>query len=120
MTLRTTSAIRRRVVSRSREVASTSATSSSRGSICRCCAGLERTEPIVSMIAAEFARQGTLPAPCLSLPLAAARGPCCAVFLLPTLFSRHHAYIGQVAIAFSVIQPIADDKFIGNFEAYVI
>src|SRR5215467_99323 len=53
MTLRTTSATRRSVVSRSSDVASTSATSSSSDSAGRR-SGLDTTEPIACMIAAAF------------------------------------------------------------------
>src|SRR5271155_1593064 len=46
MTLRTTSATRRKVVSKSSDVAMTSPTSNNSGSTCRCFSGLFRTDPI--------------------------------------------------------------------------
>src|ERR1700722_15383539 len=119
MTLRTTSATRRRVVSRSSEVASTSATSSSKGSICKCCAGLERTDPIVSMIAAGFRETESTPVRSGFCRLLGVR-QCCAAFLSTTLLPRHYADIGQGAVALRVIQPIADHQFIGDLEADVI
>src|SRR5215472_17070575 len=36
------------------------------------------------------------------------------------LLARQHAYIGQVAVALGVVQPVADDKFVRDAEADVI
>src|ERR1700689_5273157 len=111
MTFRTTSATRRRVVSRSSDVANPSATSSSKDSAGKR-SGLETTEPIARMIAAAFpgagSRQGN------------ADKKACDEAVRPNLFSGNHANVGQIAILFGVIQPIADDKFIRNLEADVI
>src|SRR5579863_9835271 len=104
MTLRTTSATRRTVVSRSSDVASTSATSSrsdSTGSF----PGFVRTEPIVFMITAP--RSGTLKGP----PDQPQPG---------TLFTRHHTNVGEIAILLRVIQTVAYHKLVGNLEAHVV
>src|SRR5580658_2087631 len=101
MTLRTTSATRRTVVSRSSDVASTSATSSSSDSTGKR-SGLDSTEPIVRMIAATFHLKGQEARP-KGVPV-----------LSRYLFSRHHANIGEIAILLRVVEPEPNYKFVGN------
>src|SRR5579859_1118861 len=115
MTLRTTSATRRTVVSRSSDVANTSATSSSSDSTGKR-SGLESTEPILRMIAAAF-----------RLPLKAKtqRLKSGVVSLISprstdaALASRHHANIGKIAIFLRVVEAVADYKFL-NLESNVV
>src|SRR5260221_13131262 len=102
MTLRTTSATRRTVVSRSSDVASTSATSSNSDSTGKR-SGLERTELIVCMIAAAF-------------PVPSSVG--CS--LRTVLLSRHDANVGQVAVLLRVVQAVADHEFVGDLEPNII
>ena len=40
-------------------------------------------------------------------------------WVLPSL-PRHDADIGQVAVSFGIVEPVADDKFVRDFEADVI
>src|ERR1700726_2312776 len=139
MTLRTTSATRLTVVSRSSDVASTSATSSSKDSTGKR-SGLEMTEPIARIIAAAFP---VLPPGTPPTVLEADRGSV-ALNLKPSprrtrshtkkasvdqvlcdtscpswfmvLFSRHNANIGEIAIFLSVVQPVANHEFVRNLE----
>src|SRR5271156_64015 len=127
MTLRTTSATRRRVVSRSSEVDMTSATSSNRGSTYRCLScgkcfsSLFRTEAIISMIAAVL----SVPSTQYLVPRTATCDRLALVFLLGTrylvlsLLARHDADVGQIPIAFRVVQSVAHNELIGNGEADV-
>src|ERR1700685_2196194 len=114
MTLRTTSATRLRVVSRSSDVANTSATSSSSDSTGKR-SGLEMTELIARMIAAAF-----------GFPRRIRRSNrstgelCWSASCRAKLLSGHNANVGQVAILLRVIQAVADDKFVGNLEANVV
>src|ERR1700733_24739 len=104
MTLRTTSATRRSVVSRSSDVARTSATSSRSGSICKC--GLLRTEPIAFYIHDTSHFRGYL-----------SRFTCgVSVPLLP----RHDANVGKIAVALGIVEPVAYDKLVGNLETDVV
>src|SRR5271169_4600860 len=114
MTLRTTSATRRTVVSRSSDVASTSATSSSSDSTGRR-SGLDRTEPIllydssrlpVPLSSGEFGAKGLLDS--YSGTTAGA---------LP---SGHNANVGEVAVLLRVVQSVANHKFIWNLEPDVV
>src|SRR6266403_3658748 len=41
-------------------------------------------------------------------------------FLLEVASKRENSHVGQVPIAFGVVQPVADDKFVGNREADVV
>src|SRR5580658_9506121 len=118
MTLRTTSATRRTVVSRSSDVASTSATSSSSDSTGKR-SDLESTEPIVRMIAAAF--------PCYAEAIAARKGVSILGALLffrqlfsGELFSRYYANVGQVAILLRVVEPETNHKLVGNLKSDVI
>src|SRR5690242_12857567 len=116
MTLRTTSATRRKVVSRSSEVASTSATSSSRDSAGEG-SGLEITESMNVMIAAGFCAPvdtGTVRFNGNVRKRLWWRGNCAC------LFSRYYTNIGKVAVFFGVVQPIAHDEFIWDLESDVV
>src|ERR1700740_1606639 len=114
MTLRTTSATRRSVVSRSSDVAKTSATSSSKDSTGKR-SGLEMTELITrydssraaGLISAIFLR----PLECQRKNRASPAGQ---------LFSRHDANIREIAIFFRVIEPVADHELVRNLKADVI
>src|SRR5579863_357012 len=120
MTLRTTSATRRTVVSRSSDVARTSATSSRSDSTGRR-SGLERTEPIPvndSSRSSRISAGSKIPTsrkrtrdPSPSLRAGSA---------LLGLFSGHDANVGEVAVFFRVVKAVADYEFVGNFEAHVI
>src|SRR6266567_6321697 len=102
MTLRTTSATRRTVVSRSSDVASTSATSSSSDSTGKR-SGLERTELIVCMIAAAFPVPASVGCP-----------------LRTVLLSRYNANVGQVAVLLCVVQSVTHHEFIGDLEPDIV
>src|ERR1700678_2977437 len=105
MTVRTTSAMRRRVVSRSSEVARTSDISSNKGSTANCFPELFRTDPMVrSMIAAAIEVPGA---------------PRCE-YSPGSLLPRDNTNVGQIAIAFGIVKSVADDKFVGNGEAHIV
>src|SRR5579863_3189292 len=111
MTLRTTSATRLTVVSRSSDVAKTSATSSKSDSTGRR-SGLETTEPIAGY------DNSYIPL----FPIAQKGRGCCGSprRVVTKLLSRHNANVGKVAIFLCVVEPIADHKFIGNLEADIV
>src|SRR5580658_168664 len=108
MTFRTTSATRRRVVSRSSEVAMTSATSSNSGSTCKCFSCLLRTEPIdLSMIAAVLRVPGTKPRDRFHQQgnqIQASALDSVVVDSAPESLSRNDADVGEVTVAFGIIQ----------------
>src|SRR5580658_3007797 len=113
MTLRTTSATRRTVVSRSSDVASTSATSSSNDSTGNR-SGLDSTEPISLYDSSR-------------VPVVAGsnHGPKRGFYFqgatIPSaLSSWYHANVGEVAILLRVIKPEANHEFVGNLESDVI
>src|SRR5579862_5292444 len=108
MTLRTTSATRRTVVSRSSEVANTSATSSSSDSTGKR-SGLERTESIVGYDSSTF--PGTSCEPLNRLKRLVGSG--ISSRAAPAAKPSDDANVGEVAILFRVIEPVADHKFIG-------
>src|SRR5437763_9337265 len=116
MTLRTTSATRRSVVSRSKDVASTSATSSSSDSAGDG-SGLETTELMLVMIAVSFSRPVDTWAMLLGKHRAKVRSGRDTGFYL---LSRHHTNIREIAVFFGVIESVADHKFVRNLKSHVI
>src|SRR5581483_8055191 len=100
MTFRTSSATRRKVVSRSSVVLTTSATSSSNGSTADTFPTWVWETPTVLMIS--VSRNRTADAGC--------RG----------LFPWNDANVGQIPVPFRVIKTVADNKFVGDFEAHII
>src|SRR5438270_4908125 len=113
MTRRTTSATRVSVVSKSSEVANTSATSSSRSSTGRRF-GLETTEFTLVMIAAGLS---TI---CNRKSRRRERSGILKRTHARRLFSWYNADVSQISILLRVIQAIADHKFVGNLESDVI
>src|SRR5579864_5641987 len=113
MTLRTTSATRRTVVSRSSDVATASATSSSNDSTGKR-SGLEITEPIVGMIAAAF------PVPAVREGSGSKGVSEFLALCGSTLFSGHNANVGEVTIFLRVVQSVANHKFVRNLETNVV
>src|ERR1035437_7173309 len=115
MTLPTTSATRRTVVSRSSDVANTSATSSSSDSTGNR-SGLESTEPIRSYDSSRVPRSSWLAGSAgskgvSSTQLGATRA---------ALFSRYNANVCQIAVLLRVIQSVAHHKSIGNLEPDIV
>src|SRR5215472_18884268 len=116
MTLRTTSATRRSVVSRSSEVANTSATSSRRDSTG--IPGFEAAEPMTGT--------GNDSSRILALPLHQNRRGAEQLWnvsygmRLAPLFSRDDTNVGEVTVFFRIVEPVANHKFVGNLKSYVI
>src|ERR1700739_2681333 len=115
MTLRTTSATRRSVVSRSSDVAKTSATSSSKDSTGRR-SGLEMTELITRYDSSRAA--GLISAISYAASRVSTQDSCPQA--ADQLFSRHNTDIRQIAILFRVVEAVADHELVWNLEADVI
>src|SRR5579862_4856329 len=111
MTLRTTSATRLTVVSKSSEVANTSATSRRSDSTGKR-SGLEMAEPIAKYDSSRGPQFliGQQQRGC-------GGGPRCAC---SKLFSGNNANVGEIAIFLGIVKPVADDKFVWDFEADVV
>src|SRR5436305_12427279 len=98
MTLRTISATRRTVVSRSRDVAKASATSSNNDSTGNRC-GFDKTDPI-GVTSYDNSR------------LSSSR---CA-----KLFARDNADIGEIAVFLGIVEAVSNHEFVGNFKTHVV
>src|SRR6478672_422093 len=116
MTLRTTSATRRSVVSRSKDVASTSATSSNSDSAGDG-SGLETTELMLVMIAVSFSCPVDTGAMLLGKQSTKARS---GRGTRACLLSRDYTNVWQIAVFFGVIEAVADHKFVRNLKSDVI
>src|SRR5215470_735925 len=114
MTLRTTSATLRKVVSRSSDVANTSATSSSSDSTGNR-SGLDRSEPTFPY---DSSRVCGLALDSKMFEARALRDRCTGdpYRLLP----GHHAYVRKIAVFFRVVQAISHDKLVWNLESNVV
>src|SRR5215831_1769014 len=98
MTLRTISATRRTVVSRSSDVAKASATSSSKDSTGKR-SGFDRTEPIE---VTSYDNSRVSGSRCLKL------------------FAGNDADVGEIAVFLGIVEAVADHEFIGDLEADVV
>src|SRR5678815_2886167 len=112
MTRRTSSATRRNVVSRSSVVLTTSATSKSRGST------LEVSSDLVSAVATnELSYQ---PQDSLQQSREEAEQQSAWQSGLAARLLRKNAHVRQVTVTLGVIKPVADHKFVGDREPYIV